>query len=218
MEWPRKVVAIDFETTGLVPQYDSPLSLDAVIFEDGEPTGEALSLKILPSMKAKFSLEAWNVQTGIEDKLDIDAMTKSLMKMFPEDAVSAREAMAQVVEWCRDTGAHDIPNVAQRASFDWGFYHEKLEAFTSVKGCGFSPWWICTKTLARRVFPDIKPKETSLNALSIALGLGGRTAQGHDSKEDAILCGRIYFALLKEVSRMEVATVALTEEMVKWQS
>lgn len=200
MTYPDKIVSIDFETTGLVAAYDSPTSLDAIVFESGEPTGEALSLKIRPALRTKLSLEAFAVQAGGESAFDPDKLGEHLARIFPPDAVDAKQAMIVLAEWAGDVGAHLIPNVAQRASFDHAFFDEKLGCFTSVyKDHPLSPIWICTKTMGRLAFPELtKP---SLSALATAVGIECDPRLQHESKYDALLCGHVYFRLK---SRLDV--------------
>ncbi len=195
MNLPDRILALDFETSGLVPAYDHPLSLTAIVFDDGEPTGEKFTRKMTPGVKCKMSFEALEVQGGsIKDNRE--AMAKYLERVFPDDAITAKECLVQLAEWTISNGFNTLPVVAQKAEFDWGFYTEKLCINRSVHaGNVLSPIWICTKTLACHVSPDKSGK--SLDALCGFLGIPGRSTTAHDSEEDALKCGEVYFALKK---------------------
>lgn len=190
MIYPTRIIATDFETTGLVPNYDSPTSFDAWEFVDAEPTGEHLSLKIQPSLKTKLSLEAYAVQGG-ENCFDVQGIARTLEKMFAPESVSAMEAMRQIEAWSEKVGAFQIPCVAQRASFDWGFFDEQLGRYG--QRASLSPIWICTKTMAKRAFPDMT--KMSLGPIATRLEIEHDAKLQHDSTYDALLCGRVYFGL-----------------------
>jgi len=194
--FPMRIVAVDFETTGLVPAYDSPTSLDAVVFEDGEPTGEVFSRKLIPSLNSKFSLKSIAVQVG-EDCFSVDKLAESLLKVFPPDAISARQAMIELAEWVNETGVTFTPVVAQRAYFDWGFYGQWLASNTTAYKRGLSPVWICTKTMARLLDP--KSKDMGLSALAAVYGIEMDRTAGHDSQIDALVCGKVYYRLRQDL-------------------
>lgn len=191
---PARVIAVDFETTGLVSAYDSPMAFSAVVFEGGNPTGEALTMRILPSSRTKITIEALGVQAGISPG---PALAAHVSKLFPEDAVTTQEAVRNLALWSEQVDAHITPCVAQKASFDWAFYSDSfLRCTTAYTVPPLSPLWICTKSLAKLLDP--KAKSVSLDALAVAYELTGRQATGHDALEDAELCGRVYFALRAE--------------------
>lgn len=195
MNYPTRYISVDFETTGLVSAYDSPTALALVLFEDGEPTGEAFATRIKPSLKTKLSLEAFAVQAG-DDALDPDKVADHLRALFPPDAPSMVDAMRIAAEWCASVGASRIANVAQKASFDWAFWDDRMmRCTTAFKTPPLSPVWYCTKTMAGLAWPDARSGQLSLNAVCAALGIAGRTSQAHDAMEDAVLAGRAYWHL-----------------------
>jgi len=186
---PRRIVAVDFETTGITT-YDDPMALACVVLEDGEPTGEVFSCRIRPSSKTKISVEALEVQ-GLDLAGGIEGV---LRRLFPDDALSQKDAMHQLGEWVKVNRLEGLPCVAHKASFDMMFYEDKLARNTSVyEGCPLGPIWICTKQMAKFVWPDAK--KVSLNECLLVLGLPARENEGHDALEDATLCGRAYFAM-----------------------
>lgn len=193
MNLPSRIIAVDFETTGLVPAYDHPTSFSAIVFEDGEPTGEMLSMKIQPGLKAKLSLEALAVQGG-EEAFNPSTLAAKIAELFPEDAYTARDAFVALHQWGQTVNAARTAIVAQKASFDWGFYDEKLANWSSVtKEAVLGPVWICTKTLARVAFPNL-PK-VNLAAIATACGIEVEAKRQHESTYDALLCGNVYFRL-----------------------
>lgn len=193
MNLPNKILAVDFETSGLIPAYDHPLALSCVVFDNGEPTGEIFTRKIQMSDRGKISIEALSVQ-GANAKGMREALGEELMRIFPDDAITAKECLVELQEWTHSNGFNTLPCVAQKASFDWGFFEEKLLINRSVHvGNVLSPIWICTKTLACHVSPDKSKKD--LNSLCAYLGVPKRESEKHDSYEDAVICGRVYFAL-----------------------
>lgn len=192
--YPSTYIAVDFETTGLSSQYDSPTALALVMFEGGEPTGEMCHVRIKPSIKTKLSLEAYAVQSGGIEAFDPDKVADAIRKLFPADAMPMTEAMTEVAKWCKEVGAPHIPNVAQKASFDWAFWDDKMMLCTkSYSGSVLSPAWYCTKAMARAVWPDMK--SVSLAPIAIACGLEAETGRQHEAVYDAILCGKVYWKL-----------------------
>lgn len=213
MKLPTRIIAIDFETTGLVPMYDYPTSLDAIVFEDGEPTGEAFSVKMAADPKTKISIEAFCVQSGGTDILqDVDGMAKAISRLFPPDGVARGEAMHKFALWAKSVGAFETPNVAHKADFDWAFYEQKMAINSSqYKGTVLSPVWICTKTMARRVIDD-RVRHLSLSTVATHLGIEHDKAETHDSRYDAELCGRVYFGLKKAIEEAPIPIPVTTDE------
>lgn len=197
---PNHVLAIDFETTGLVPSSDYPNSISLVEFIDGVPTGARFSRRILPDAKAAINLEALQVQglsldTGDIDPSDlVDKLAKEVARLFPANAIPAMQAMAELTDWTSQYRLSRVPLVAHMASFDHGFYDQRMNSylFRPVhRGATLSPVWICTRTLACHVMPASARKD--LNSCLAFLGLAGRESAGHDSLEDAGKCGEVYF-------------------------
>jgi DNA polymerase III epsilon subunit-like protein len=193
MNLPNHILALDFETTGLTT-YDNPTSLTIVEFQDGDPTGQVFDTKIRVPDTTKISLQAIQVQAG--ERLTASNIANFIKNLLPDDAPDQREAMKMLADWTQGNGLTRVPVVAQHAPFDWGFLGNLERNTTAFKGAYISPVWICTKVLARHAFPDAK--SISLDALCVALNLPRRESTAHDSKEDAILAGRVYFAL-KEI-------------------
>lgn len=196
MMYPNRVISVDFETTGLNTMYDSPTSISCVAFEDGEPTGEVFDTFIRVPLKTKISIEALCVQGA--DILDPAKLAAQISKLIPPDAPDQKEAMAQLFEWVNSNGLHGLPNVSHKATFDWGFY-DQLNRNTSVyTGACLSPTWVCTKTMAQEVMRGQKGA-LNLATMCARYGIEGRAQEGHNAREDAVMCGRLYFAMKAEL-------------------
>lgn len=203
MNFPSHVLAYDCETTGLISAYDFVTSLSVVEFIDGEVTGQMFERKVRPTAKLKLSLEAMQVQgLNLEsDDLDteefVQQMASHLGKIFPKDSIPAKQTVLELRDWSSQLKLQTVPVVAHMASFDHGFYDQKINN-TVIKdyfGDALSPTWICTKSIACHLWPDKAKKD--LNSCPLALGIEPRKANGHESLEDAIKCGQAYFAMKK---------------------
>jgi DNA polymerase III epsilon subunit-like protein len=200
---PRRVLALDCETTGLNSMYDYINSITAVEFVDGELTGKVFSKRIKPDAKMKISVEALKVQ-GLElNAEDFDSVAFAekvgyeIARLFPPHAIPALDAAIEFQKFTTENDLNHVPVVAHMASFDHAFYDSKLNNAKAkdLFGHALSPVWICTKTLACHLWPDKSPKK--LDVCLAAVGLPPRESEGHDSAEDAIKCGQLYFRLLE---------------------
>jgi len=193
MYLPNRIISVDFETTG-IKSYDDPIALSCVVMEDAEPTGEVYRCRIKPGKGCRISVEALQVQG-----LDLaQGVAETLARLFPPEALEQREVMAGIAQWVDENNLRGLPCVSHKASFDMMFYEDKLARNTTAyAGAPLGPVWICTKQLAKTLWPDAK--KVSLDACLLACGLPGRTPGGHDATEDALLCGRLYFELKKQI-------------------
>jgi DNA polymerase III epsilon subunit-like protein len=198
MNFPNRVVAFDCETLGLNAMYDALTSVAAVVFEDGEPTGDHFVRVVAPDYtKLKVSMEALNVQGRMftaTGELDREALIAAVERIFPEGAPSSKQVMSELTEWARGVGAWDLPNVAHHASFDLGFYDAKLSCNTTVFRKALSPIWICTKKMAMAA--ELKgSKKFGLQETAMLLEIPFEPLATHNAQYDAELCGRVYFGL-----------------------
>jgi len=201
MELPNRILAFDCETTGLNSMYDFINAFSVVEMVDGELTGNVFTRRVRPSAKLKVSVEAMQVQ-GLDlesDSFDpeefVEKLTAQLSNLFPPNSIPALQAATELQEWTTEKGLNRIPVVAHHASFDHGFYNDKLNNTRAkvIIGNALSPVWICTKTLACHVWPDKHKKD--LNSCLVATGIPPRESHGHDAAEDAVKCGQLYFKL-----------------------
>lgn len=203
---PNHILALDFETTGLVPSSDYPNAISLVEFIDGVPSGARFSRRILPDATAAFSLAGLqtlglSLDTGYVDPADlVDKMAQEVARLFPPSAIPAMQAMAELTDWTSQYRLSRVPIVAHMASFDHGFYDQRMNSylFRPVhRGATLSPIWICTRTLACHVMPASARKD--LNSCLAFLGLSGRESAGNDSLDDATKCGEVYFGFKKRI-------------------
>lgn len=203
MNLPARVISVDFEATGLNYMFDHPMALSLAVIDQGEPTGELLTLPIRVPTKAKLSMEALDAQ-GLNPYDAVKGLIREIRRIFPKDAYSQKDAMWMVADWVNQNGLRGTPCIAYKASFDLGFYDYTITRNTSVyEGSPLGPIWICVKQLAQSVFPDAGRGNYSLDKVAALLKVPGRdvSKNGHDAQEDALLCGRVYEALRLEVER-----------------
>lgn len=175
--------------------FDHPNSLSVVHFQDFEPTGIALTLKIaIPQDKFKLSMEALKVQ-GLDLYSDEAEIARVIRGLFPVGALSQKDAYSELCKWATENGLNNLPCVAHSARFDWGFLNH-LDRNTSVQHCSpLGPTWICTKHLASVAFGP-KVKSVSLDSCCNLLEIENTREGGHDSAVDALLCGKVYAKLV----------------------
>lgn len=204
MNLPTKVIAVDFETTGLNTMYDAPMALALAVIDEGTLTGEVLNILIRVPEKSKLSVEALMVQ-GLDIYADPSLIAKEIGRLFPAESIPQKDAMQRVAEWIDENNLRGTPCVTHRMSFDIGFYDNALARNTTVyKGSPLGPVWICTKQLANMVWPDAGRGACSLDACAVALGIPGRAQKGHDALEDAKLCALVYDGLRQELAKVAV--------------
>lgn len=192
MNLPERIVAIDFETTGLVPNYDSITSVALAYMDKGDVL-DAWYCKVKPSMNSKFSLAALSVQTGEFSGTpeEMAEVARNITTMF-DGAFDGGEMAEQFRAFSAKHDLIHVPVVSHVAAFDKGFYDQRVLCFKSIfRHPPLSPLWICTKELASIVFADPRIK-LSLDSVLLHLGMGGRNSHVHGAMEDAILAGKVY--------------------------
>lgn len=123
------VVVLDFETTGLSPDYgDRAIEIAAVLIEDGKVTETFQQL-----MNPDFPVDGF-----IEDYTGIT-------NVMLEDAPPCDEVMGQ---FCDFIGDHNL--VAHNASFDRRFLDAELDAINRNYGGNFA----CSMLTARRLYQE----------------------------------------------------------------
>jgi DNA polymerase III epsilon subunit-like protein len=191
---PDTVLALDLETTGLIPKYDALLGIGAAIMR-GTEVLHTFKSKVRLDARQKISLEALTANIG-NFKGSPDEwkeVGKGLRHLF--DGVDVKDAVADFSIWLDQHGGRDYPVVAYNAPFDAGFYADKIQVFTTVFAKPLCPVWIDCLALARTQLNG-KLKSYSLDALCLVLDLPAREpGAGHDPLQDAILCGLVYNAL-----------------------
>lgn len=190
--YPRRVLAVDVETTGLNSQFDYITQIGAVIMEDGNIIGDPFYSRIAPNLaKAKLSLEAIAVQSGdLTTEEGFDAAV-ALMKAWTTSP-SAKDVALEFATWMGDDSP---PLLAFNAAFDTGFLSQwHFQQKAAFRSAYFSPITVDPMQLAKRIYPG--GKSYNLDAVLVLCGLPPRP-KAHDALQDAILAAQCYFILLE---------------------
>lgn len=190
-----KILALDIETTGLIPDYDYITQFACVIMEDGEVI-DAFHTRISPDIERfRISAGALTVQVGDFTK-ETDRVAAWLRGLF--DAPDAKTASQMIAKWAHGKGTEWLPVVAHNAQFDWSFIWKRITCHRTIFSLEpvFGSTWIDTVTLARITDPG--KRSYKLDDVSARLGLDSRPAE-HDALQDAILAGKVYHALTNKV-------------------
>jgi len=174
------LVVLDFETTGLSPEYgDRAIEIGAVKIVDGKFVERFQKL-----MNPGFAISGFIAEyTGI---------TNAMLR----DAAPCREVMSEFHEFI---GNHNL--VAHNASFDRKFLDSEFSKISRSYTGSFS----CSMLLSRRLIQDAKNHklETLVRHLNIE-------ADGtfHRALYDAEMAGKVWLAMLERISvQTELASV-----------
>lgn len=163
----EEVIIIDFETSGLSPDYgDRAIEVAAVRVVDGYIAERFQSL-INPSIRINSFIESF---TGI---------TNAMLRRAPPP----EEVFPQLTEFIADT-----PLVAHNASFDRKFLDAEL---TRIQHCRQQDM-ICTVRISRRVFTQAPNHK--LGTLAQFLGLLP-TGAAHRTLADAEMTAQLWLAI-----------------------
>lgn len=198
MNYPKRIVALDLETTGKVALYDYVVQIAAAIMEDGKVIGEPFYSRMRPDMeKMKVSFGALSAHCGDLTKEEGQDKAKVWFKE-QIDAPGGLEVATSFAVWCRENQAIAYPVVAHNASFDHGFMREKILCFKSqFKTPPLSPMWIDTLEMAKQAWPTARVY--GLDACLISADLP-RRPDHHDALMDALLAGRLYHHMIQMLS------------------
>jgi len=201
MPWPRRVVALDFETSGLSSQYDYILQVGLAIMEGGEVVDEPFYTRVQPNL-AKFKISGDALAAQLGDIFTEDGMGKlATFMMALRDAPSSREVAQSLASWSERTGAWKFPVVAHNASFDCAFFSQwKFQQSSVLRPSPLSAVWIDTITMMERAFPG--GQSYNLDTCLLLAGLPSRPAD-HDALQDALLAGRLYAHLVEALEPKE---------------
>lgn len=165
------VIAIDFETTGLIPQVDRATEVAALLVREGRVVSSYQTL----------------INAGLPIPRAVTALTGITTEML-RDAPKPKEVFGKLRDFIGD-----LPVVAHHAAFDHSIFRAELHR------AGFRrepDLFLCTKLLARRVVPDLESYK--LGALASHLNVRFES-MAHRAMADAevlvqvlnALCGRI---------------------------
>ncbi|MBK8804593.1 MAG: 3'-5' exoribonuclease [Fibrobacteres bacterium] len=166
------VVVLDFETTGLSPQYgDRAIEIGAV-----KIVGGTIVERFQKLMNPGFAISGFIAEyTGI---------TNSMLR----DAAPCREVMSEFHEFL---GNHNL--VAHNATFDQKFLDSEFSKISRSYSGKFS----CSMLLSRRLIQDAQNHklETLVRHLNIA-------SEGtfHRAQYDAEMAGKVWLAMLERIS------------------
>ena len=167
------VIVLDFETSGLSPQYgDRAIEIGAVLIENGTVTARFQSL-MNPGFRISSYIEEY---TGI---------TNSMVQAAPPCA----EVMVQFAHFIGD-----YPLVAHNASFDSRFLDAEFGFIGRSRNSGLA----CSMLAARRVYPHAPNHK-----LGTLVRYCGIESDGtfHRALADAEMTGRLWLSMIKEIKK-----------------
>ncbi len=166
------VIVLDFETTGLSPQYgDRAIEIGAVVIDQKKVVDRFQSL-MNPGFRVSSFIESY---TGISNKM-VGA------------APPCEEVMAQFAEFIGDH-----PLVAHNASFDKRFLDSELR----VIGRSCEGNMACSMLTARRVYPDAPNHQLGTLVRYCRVSTDGTF---HRALADAEMTGQLWIAMMTEIS------------------
>ena len=188
----KDFIALDFETSGLVPGVNAPTQLGLIKFENGQPVEES-AFEQLIGPKRHF-------KTGkIERTYDLAAMEVSgLSWKAIKDAPTATEIIPWLNDWARKWDASMLPIVAFRSSFDHGFWSDLLflageynrfnQSF-EIPNSPFLGGWHCAYELAKKTIKGLPNYKLETVAAHLEIE---RIGDAHHALSDARVAGQVY--------------------------
>ena len=167
------VAVLDFETTGLSPNYgDRATEIAIALVRDGQVVDRFQSL-----MNAGCRIPA--------DVIELTGITNAMIAAAPPVAKVMREASMFV---------GNTPVVAHNASFDKRFWEAEL-AYLSIPSTSL---FACTMLLARRLYPNASNHR--LMTLVQLLGLP-KSGHAHRAMVDAEMTSHLWCRMQQDVSK-----------------
>ncbi len=165
------VIILDFETTGLSPQYgDRAIEIGAVLIKDNLIVDRFQGL-MNPGFRINTFIESY---TGISNGM-------------LEDAPPCEEVMEQFAEFVAD-----YPLVAHNASFDRKFLDAEFDFIGRTRSNDFT----CTMLAARRVYPNAPNHKLGTLVRYCRIENDGTF---HRALADAEMTGRLWLAMIDEI-------------------
>jgi len=175
-------VVFDVETTGLSPVEDRMLEIGAVVVKDGEQI-DTFSTYVDPDRPIPYEITKL---TGITDT-DVQGAPSQ------KDAVMAFLAFAK-----------GRTLVAHNANFDVGFIYEACQKH----GIAYTPNYIDTVAIARRVLPELKNHKLD----TVAAHFGRTDFNHHRAFEDAGVTAHIFIEMSKRLIKDGVTDLSRINE------
>jgi len=180
------VVVLDFETTGLSPDYgDRAIEIGAVVVEDNEITDNFQSL-MNPGFKISSFIQAY---TGISN---------SMISAAPH----CEEVMEQFAEFIGDH-----PLVAHNASFDKRFLDSEFRFIDRKRNNPMA----CSMLVARRIFPDAVNHKLGTLVHYCRIDNDGTF---HRALADAEMTGRLWLSMMDTI-RADFAVSDISFELMR---
>lgn len=181
-----KSLNVDFETGGLSPMLNAPVSLGIALM-DGLDVLDSREWLIRPPRDKNGRL------TKVYDMgaMEIHKISWKDLAAAPTAAQVVAEVRKQVLEW----DAYEMPRKAFNASFDYGFWQTLIYmagefdrgSYQFVQPAPMAiGTWQCVMERARHLLPGLVNHK--LDTVAAHFGLK-RLGEAHGALEDAILCG-----------------------------
>lgn len=188
-------VALDWETSGLLPGTHAHVSLGVAVMEDGEVLHEREWL-IAPPMK----------NGNVTREYAVNALEKSryTWPQIKRDGLAIRQVMQEFTEWLahKTDVPPETPVVAFNAPFDLAWYSEALflagewnnsrKCFELFRPPITGPWH-CARLMAMGA--GLGLDKYDLDTVAGHFGFA-RTSERHGASEDAVLAGKVYAKLV----------------------
>ncbi len=167
------VIVLDFETTGLSPQYgDRAIEIGAVLIENNIIIDRFQGL-MNPGFRISSFIESF---TGISNAM-------------LEDAPPCAEVMEQFAEF-----VDDHPLVAHNASFDGKFLDSEMEFISRTRENDMA----CSMLAARRVYPDAPDHKLGTLVRYCGIDTDGTF---HRALADAEMTGHLWISMIAEIKK-----------------
>lgn len=164
------VIVIDFETTGLSPQYgDRAIEIGAVLIDNNRIVDQFQSL-MNPGFRISSFIESY---TGINNHMI-------------KEAPPCEEVMEQFAEFIGDH-----PLIAHNASFDRRFLDSELGFIGKSKRS-----MACSMLMARRIYPDAPNHQLGTLVRYCGIYTDGTF---HRALADAEMTGRLWISMIDQI-------------------
>ncbi|MGC9314181.1 MAG: helicase C-terminal domain-containing protein [bacterium] len=167
----KEIIALDFETTGLDPNYDAIIEVGAFLYIDGEIAG-SFDMLVNPGTSIPYNIQRL---TNIDESM-------------VEDAIDEKTALERLGEFIGDR-----PILGQNVSFDTGF----LKTRSAKHGL---PIWsgkeIDTKPIANLLYPRLKGYGLSNLAQLFKISMDAPHRAGCDAMTTFEVAKRLWQKLL----------------------
>lgn len=198
-----KRIALDFETSGLLPGTHAPVQLGVALMDGLDVIDSHQWLIGTPTDKNGRVNRAYDVVA-----LEISGTSWTKIK---KEGVKHAQVAKELLDFARMHDALHLPVVAFNAPFDFSWYSDllflagswnqharKFETFLPP----FAGPWQCARLVAVHALPGLDAY--NLDTVCAALGLT-REGQYHGALEDAVLAGQVLATIEKRTAKKEAA-------------